>query len=113
MTNEQAQLQLLANLQKIKAGKNQQKGSDDARGSCCMKPKLGSVVRYTELGKGAYYQLHGCWPPSNGTLGIVIEYSASKNSCAVQRADLQTEFFVWRFADGLNTHFTWTGKHDN
>lgn len=79
-----------------------------------MKPKVGTIVSYTDLGKGVYYQLNGCWPPNNGTYGVVIEHPSNKSVCAVQRADLQTEFFVWIFSDGkLNRHFTWEGKHND
>jgi len=79
-----------------------------------MKPKLGSIVKYTDIGKGAYYTLYGCWPPNDGVLGVVITHPSNENLCAVQGADLQTNFFVWRFSDGeLNYHFKWLGKFDD
>lgn len=77
-----------------------------------MRPKVGDMVSYTPIGAGAYYQANGCWPPNNGTLGIVIEHNLNKNVCSVMGCDLKTAYFVWRFSSGdLNSHFKWPNKH--
>lgn len=77
-----------------------------------MRPKVGDMVSYSYAGAGAYFQNNGCWPPNNGTLGIVIEHSLNKNVCAVMGSDLKIEHFIWRFSDGvLNSYFKWPNKH--
>ena len=77
------------------------------------KPKIGTEVRYTELGKGFHYQLNHSWPANNGVLGVVVSFSAGGRICTVKNSKGETESFIWTFADGLNTHFEWDGKNED
>lgn len=75
------------------------------------KPRVGAEVRYTDLGQGVYYQMNGCWPANGGVFGKVKGHP-SGNIVAVETAKGEIDQFIWRFSDGLNTHFTWKGKAD-
>lgn len=77
------------------------------------KPKIGQEIRYTEAGKGFYYQLNKCWPPSNGVLGVVVSFSSGDRICTVRNNKGETESFIWIFANGTNDHFEWDGKNQD
>ena len=78
-----------------------------------MKPNIGCVVKYTDLGKGVYYQLNKCWPQNDGVLGLVESFSCAGRICTVRNSKGDSESFIWRFSDGLNNHFEWEGKNDD
>ena len=74
------------------------------------KPKIGSDIRYTEHGKSVYHQLNKCFPPNDGILGKVESFTSEGRICTVRNSKGETEFFIWKFSDGLNSHFEWDGK---
>lgn len=74
------------------------------------KPKIGQEVRYTELGKGAYYQLNKSWPKNNGVIGKVASFTSEGRILAVKTETGDTEYFIWIFANGMNDPITWDGK---
>lgn len=76
------------------------------------KPTIGSEVKYTDIGKGVYYQINKCWPANDGVLGVVESFSAAGRICTVRNSKGETESFIWRFANGMNDHFEWPGKSD-
>lgn len=59
------------------------------------KPKVGRTV----------------WEEKTGyVLGEVIENIG--NICLVRTPDGDSDRFIWKFKDGLNTRFGWEGKND-
>ena len=80
------------------------------------KPKIGQQIRFTELGAGVYFNLNGCWPPEHspdchGVLGY-LESIGAMQICTVRQRNGETVNFIWRFSDGLNSHFTWDSKNE-
>lgn len=81
------------------------------------KPKIGDRIEYTLHGAAYYHQNNGSWPPGraqgcNGLLGVVVSFAAGGRICTVKTDSGDTESFIWNFGSGLNTHFTWPGKHE-
>lgn len=80
------------------------------------KPKIGQQIEFTEVGAGFYFRVNGSWPPKHtpecyGVLGELISIGAM-NICTVRQPNGETTNFIWRFSDGLNSHFTWLGKDE-
>lgn len=70
-----------------------------------MKPRKGQEIRYTEIGARNEGRRPG------DVLGTVIGHSSDGSDICIYRTpEGNTSYLIWRFHDGLNTHFEWDGK---